>query len=77
MVSSYFSQPSCKEKLLIGKNETVELKNGETEDNYLDFSIDINLEIKLQYSRGKNYQNRKIYKEEKYKISQDKKIIKL
>lgn len=68
---------AVKEKLLIGKNETVELKNGETEDNYLDFSIDINLEIKLQYSRGKNYQNRKIYKEEKYKISQDKKIIKL
>ena len=68
---------AVKEKLLIGKNETVELKNGETEDNYLDFSIDINLEIKLQYSKGKNYQNRKIYKEEKYKISQDKKIIKL
>lgn len=68
---------AVKEKLLIGKNETVELKNGKTEDNYLDFSIDINSEIKLQYSRGKNYQNKKIYKEEKYKISQDKNIIKL
>ena len=68
---------AVKEKLLIGKNETVELKNGETEDNYLDFSIDINFEIKLQYSGGKNYKNMKIYKEKKYKISQDKKIIKL
>ncbi len=62
------------QKLLIGKSETIELKEGGKLDDYLDFFIDEELKIKLEYSRGKDYKSRKILKIENYYISNDKKI---
>ncbi|AKK72654.1 hypothetical protein OK18_08490 [Chryseobacterium gallinarum] len=51
-------------KLLIGKSETIESENGKIIDNYIDFNIGKDLEIKLKYSTGK-----KIKKIESYQIS--------
>ncbi|NRS89908.1 hypothetical protein HNQ02_002842 [Flavobacterium sp. 7E] len=63
------------QKLLIGKSETVELKEGGGQDNYIDFFINEELKIKLEYSKGKDYKSRKIFKTANYYISNDKKIV--
>ena len=57
------------DKLLIGKSETVELENGKTIDNYIDFNIDKDFKIKLEYSSGENFNVRKIKKTENYFIN--------
>jgi hypothetical protein len=64
------------QQLLVGKSETVELGNGQTEDDYIDFFIDENLNIRLEYSKGKGYSSRKTYKKDFFFVSIDKKIIK-
>lgn len=56
--------------LLIGKSETVETKDGTT-DNYIDFKIDKDLKITLEYSSGKNFNSKEIEKTEKYRINLD------
>lgn len=58
-------------KLMIGKSETVETENG-TIDNYIDFSIDKDLNITLNYSSGKNINFKKNIKTEKYHIDLEK-----
>ncbi|MFC6269760.1 hypothetical protein [Frigoriflavimonas asaccharolytica] len=55
------------DKLLIGKSETVETENGTT-DNYIDFKIEKNFLITLNYSSGKNVDSSIIQKTEKYQI---------
>lgn len=54
-------------KLLIGKSETVETENGNI-DNYIDFNIDKDFLITLNYSSGKNVHSSTIQKIEKYQI---------
>ena len=63
------------DKLLIGKSETIYLVNGESEDTFIDFFIEKDLKIKLEFSRGKGYNLRKKYKEEFYNVI-DNKIVK-
>ena len=53
---------------LIGKNETIETENGTT-DNYIDFIIDKNLNIEIEYSTGKGFAKRRIFKTEKYFVN--------
>lgn len=53
------------DKLLIGKSETVKTEDG-TVDNYINFNIDKNLNIILEYSTGQGFASRKVYKKEKY-----------
>lgn len=62
------------QKLLIVKSETIELKNGEKQDNFIDFYITKELKIKLEYSI--NYKTLKKINEENYSITKDMKIIK-
>ncbi|KUJ50301.1 hypothetical protein [Chryseobacterium sp. JAH] len=63
-------------KLLIGKSETVETERG-TIDNYIDFTIDKDYKINLEYSTGKNTELKKIEKEETYYVNpKDNKIVK-
>lgn len=55
-------------QLLIGKNETIESENG-TIDNYIDFCIDQNFKISLDYSTGKDINSKKLLRTEKYVIN--------
>ncbi|WP_267404254.1 MULTISPECIES: hypothetical protein [unclassified Chryseobacterium] len=55
-------------ELLIGKSETIENENG-TLDNYIDFKIDENLKISLEFSTGQNKNSKKIIKTENYQIN--------
>lgn len=63
------------QKLLIGKSETIELKNNKKQDNLIDFFIDKNLKIKLEFSVN-NYKTINKTKEEYYTITENLKIIK-
>lgn len=56
------------DKLLIGKSETVEAENGST-DHYIDFTIDKNFKINLEYSTGKNSHSAKTQKTESFQIN--------
>lgn len=64
------------QKLLIGKSETIESKEEGGQDDYIDFFIDKELKIKLEYSNGRDYKSRRIFKTVNYYISKDKKITK-
>lgn len=55
-------------KLLIGKSETVETENGTT-DHYIDFTIDKNFKINLEYSAGKDSHSAKTQKTESFQIN--------
>lgn len=56
------------DKLLIGKSETIETKDG-TIDNYINFKIEKDFEIILEYSEGKGVDSQKIEKKENFKIN--------
>lgn len=58
------------DKKLVGKSETLET-NDDRVDKYIDFFIDKNLDIKLEYSTGKGFDSRKIIKTEKYFINEE------
>ncbi|XZF14368.1 hypothetical protein ACTHGU_21510 [Chitinophagaceae bacterium MMS25-I14] len=73
----FLDHNKIKSSLLIGKRETVENSSGETTDSYLDFTIDIDLNVKLEYSSGKDYDSRKIEKEEHYQTTSEGKFEKV
>lgn len=64
------------DKLLVGKSETIETKDG-TIDNFIDFKIEKDFEIILEYSEGKGVDSQKIEKKENFKINLDNLKIKL
>ena len=65
---STYSNNELIDQRLMGKSETIETATGTT-DYYIDFTIDKGLNIVLEYSKGKGFASRKIFKTEKYFIN--------